>query len=83
MQQSQRSGSSWVRRPLLAALLLTLCGGCSASLKNAGPTRTTTDLPPAPAFMQAVEVSNPKVNEYVEEIAARERAGRRRANKAA
>lgn len=31
--------------------------------------------------MQTVEVAKPKVDEYVETIAARERAGRRRANK--
>lgn len=52
--------------------------GCAAS----APTRPALkrSLPPPPAFAKRVRVSTPKVGEDVELVAARERAGRAKAN---
>lgn len=57
-------------------LLLTTLGGCG-SLPREPIAR---NLPATPSFAQPVNVAAPKVGEPMLAIAARERAGRKRAN---
>lgn len=67
---------------LCAVLLPILLGGCLTSGDgDVIQRRVTTDLPPAPAFFSPVEVADPSLTDPdMVYIAARERAGRRRAN---
>ena len=64
---------------MLPALLMTLL---LANCASSGSVReiVSRDLPPAPAYLQPVAVPEPKAGEQLVTIAARERAGRLKAN---
>jgi len=66
--------------PAIAALsiplLLTGCAGSGSGLKDV----IRRDLPAAPAYLVPVPVPDPKAGENAVNVAARERAGRLKAN---
>lgn len=81
MRNFASSKPTWARCLRLAAAgSMSLCvGGCltSGTISPPSPART---LPEAPAFARPVKVAPPKVGEDVLLVAARERAGRAKAN---
>ena len=65
--------------PLLALsipLLLTGCAGSGSKLQDV----VRRDLPAAPAYMRPIAVPDPRAGEDALNVAARERAGRLKAN---
>jgi hypothetical protein len=56
--------------------LLTACAGSGSGLREV----VRRDLPAAPAYLAPVAVADPKAGENVVAVAARERAGRLKAN---
>ena len=58
-------------------LLLTACAGSGSTLREV----VRRDLPAAPAYLQPVAVPDPKTGEDILAVAARERAGRMKANR--
>ena len=68
------------RRPAMAALLiLPLLAGCAGSGSGARAV-VRRDLPAPPTYLAPVAVAEPKVGEDAVAVAARERAGRLKAN---
>ena len=69
-----------VKRRAALALLMTLplaaCAGSGSGLKDV----IHRDLPAAPAYLRPVAVPEPKAGENALSVAARERAGRLKAN---
>jgi len=61
---------------LLMTLLLAACAGSGSELKDV----IRRDLPAAPAYLRPVAVLEPKAGENAVSVAARERAGRLKAN---
>ena len=57
-------------------LLLTGCAGSGSNLREV----ISRELPPAPAYLQPVTVPEPRKGENAIGVAARERAGRLKAN---
>lgn len=72
LRQSLRSGL-W---PISACLLGLMLSGCASP----GREPLARNLPPPPAFAKPVAVPDPKAGESAIAVAARERAGRKRAN---
>ena len=61
---------------LSTTLTLTACAGSSSGVREI----VRRDLPAAPAYLQPVAVPDPRAGERTIEVAARERAGRLKAN---
>ena len=57
-------------------LMLTACAGSGSQLREV----VRRDLPAAPAYLSPVPVAEPRVGESAVAVAARERAGRLKAN---
>src|SRR4051812_33411750 len=75
------SSAAWrsILRLIAAGLTLVVLSGCATSLPTSA-SKPQRQLPPAPAFVKRVTVKAPKTGDDLELVAARERAGRAKAN---